>query len=137
MAQIHNLPGAFPLHEDRDFLSEREWVILKLLCRTTSSLATAEANELSRASGGQLTPERCRQLINIARIASLPGLGTWIARLMSEAHLDAESVRRLPAEVIARRINTHAGYPVCNAATMRALARLQSMWAADTEADGS
>jgi len=128
-AQIQAMPGTFPLHENRDFLRESEWVILKLLCRPVDSLAAADADELSSASGRQLSPERCRELINMVRISNLPGLGTWIARLLSEAGLDAEALLTLPAENIVRRVNTHAGYPICNQATIHAIAGLQASWA--------
>jgi len=133
MGQVSRLPGAFPLHEDRDFLSESEWVILQLLRRSVESLADADADELSAATGGQISPERCRQLIEIVRIHRLPGLGSWIARLMVEAGLSAEDVRTLPAEELTARINEHAGYPLCNAATTRALASLQAGWNTETE----
>ncbi|MDQ6960847.1 MAG: hypothetical protein Q9M27_07405 [Mariprofundaceae bacterium] len=131
-AQIQAMPGTFPLHENRDFLRESEWIILKLLCRPVDSLATADADELSGASGAQLSPERCRQLINMVRISNLPGLGTWIARLMSEAELDVEAVLTLPSDDIVRRVNTHTGYPICNQATMHAITDLQSQWHADS-----
>jgi len=127
-AQVQPLPGTFPLREDREFLRESEWVILKLLCRPVDSLAGADANELSQASGGQLAPERCNELINIARISNLPRLGTWIARLMVEAGLDVEDVLTLPAEDLIRRVNEHAGYPICNQATIHAIADLQVSW---------
>ncbi len=128
MAGVQPLPGAFPLHEDRDFLSESEWVIFKLLCRPVDSLAEAEPEELSAATGGQVSPARCDELIRIVRIKALPGLGSWIARLMAEAGLSEEDVRALPAEEITERINRKAGYPICNAATARALAALQLQW---------
>jgi len=127
-AQVQSMPGTFPLHEDRDFLRESEWVILKLLCRPVGSLATADADELSSASGGQLSPGRCQQIINIIRISSLPGLGTWIARLLSEADLDENAVRTLATEDIVARVNKHAGYPICNQATIHAIADLQASW---------
>jgi len=122
------MPGTFPLHEDRDFLRESEWVILKLLCRPVDSLAAADTDELSNASGGQLSPERCRQLINIVRISNLPGLGTWIARLVVEAGMDEQALLPLSAEAIVNRVNTHAGYPICNQATVHALTDLQASW---------
>jgi len=127
-AQVQTMPGTFPLHEDRNFLRESEWVILKLLCRPVDSLAAADANELSNASGGQLLPKRCRQLINIVRISNLSGLGTWIARLMVEAGMDAQALLPLSAEDIVHRVNTHAGYPICNQTTVHALADLQTSW---------
>ncbi len=128
MASVQALPGAFPLHEDREFLSESEWVIFKLLCRPVDSLAGAEPAELSAATGGQVSPARCDELIRIVRIKALPGLGSWIARLMAEAGLSDHDVRTLPAERIAERINRKAGYPICNEATTRALAALQLQW---------
>jgi len=130
-ARIQTMPGTFPLHEDRNFLRESEWVILKLLCRPVESLATADAEELSNASGEQLSPERCRQIINMVRISNLPGLGTWIARLFSEAELDVEAVLTMSAEDIVRRVNSHAGYPICNPATTHAIAGLQASWPND------
>jgi len=139
MTQVQALPGAFPLHEDRDFLSESEWVIFKLLCRPVDTLAAAEADELSAATGGQVSPARCDELIRIVRIKSLPGLGSWIARLMAEAGLSDADVRELPADEITARINRKAGYPICNDATTRALAALQLQWrgaAADASAKG-
>jgi len=127
-AQVQSMPGTVPLHENRDFLRESEWVILKLLCRPVDHLATASANELSRASGGQLAPERCEQLINIVRISKLPGLGTWIARLMVEAGMDKHALLTLSAEKLTGRVNAHATYPICNQATMHAIADLQRSW---------
>jgi len=132
-AQIHAMPGTFPLHENRGFLCESEWVILKLLCRPVDSLATADVDELSNASGGQLSPKRCRQLINIVRISNLPGLGTWIARLMVEAGVDEQALLPLSAEDIVGRVNTHAGYPICNQATVHAIADLQASWTRITD----
>ncbi|HKJ83064.1 MAG TPA: hypothetical protein VJ961_03470 [Mariprofundaceae bacterium] len=128
MGEVQTLPGAFPLHQERDFLSESEWVVLKLLCRPVESLAEADAAELSRASGGQLSEPRCEVLIHIVRIASLPGLGSWIARLMAEAGLNEHDIRTLSAEDIMQRVNNHAGYPLCNRATVLALEALQKRW---------
>jgi len=127
-AQVQAMPGTFPLHENKDFLRESEWVILKLLCRSIDSLATADADELSAASGGQLSPERCRQLIDTVRISNLKGLGTWIARLMVEAGLDEQALLTLPAADLIEQVNAHAGYPICNQATMHAIAELQTSW---------
>ncbi|MFQ5582594.1 MAG: hypothetical protein ACE5F3_08235 [Mariprofundaceae bacterium] len=127
-AKIQTLPGAFPLHEDRDFLKESEWVILKLLCRPVETLAETDAEELSRASGGQIGVERCDELIRTIRIAALDGLGSWIARLLAEAKFSDVDVRTLPASEITGRLNARAGYPLCNDATMRALADLQLQW---------
>ena len=122
------MPGIFPLNEDKPFLSESEWVILKLLCRPVDALAEADAEELSAACNGQISIKRCRDLIGISRISRLPGLGTWIARFMVEAGLDADMVSSLPAAEIVSRINARARYPICNAATERALAGLQEEW---------
>ncbi len=128
-ACLQAMPGTFPLHENRDFLRESEWVILKLLCRPVKNLASADADELSSASGGQISSERCLQLINIVRISNLPGLGTWIARLMVETGIDEHALFTLPAEDLIERLNTHAGYSICNQATVHAIADLQTSWA--------
>ncbi|MDQ7012163.1 MAG: hypothetical protein Q9M29_10100 [Mariprofundaceae bacterium] len=127
-AEVRALPGVFPLHEDREFLKESEWVILKLLCRPVETLADADAEELSRACGGQITVARCDELIRTVRIASLDGLGSWIARLLAEAGFSDTDVRTLPASRLMGRINERAGYPLCNDASMRALAELQRQW---------
>ncbi|MDX8406973.1 MAG: hypothetical protein R8L58_01160 [Mariprofundaceae bacterium] len=128
MSKIQSLPGAFPLHEDRDFISESEWVIFKLLCRPIDSFAKANAEELSQATGGQVSVERCDELIRIVRIKALPELGSWIARLFAEAGMSDTDIRELPAAEITARINTKSGYPLCNEATTRALAALQLKW---------
>jgi len=127
-ASVKSLPGTFPLHEDRTFLSESEWVILKLLCRPLASLADDNADALSQATGGQITPERCDELIRIVRIHALPGLGSWIARLMAEAGFDDADVRNLPAATIMEKINSRTGYQICNQATVHALTQLQLQW---------
>jgi len=127
-ALLKSLPGTFPLHEDKPFLNESEWVILKLLCRPLDSLAEADADELAQASGGQFTTERCRELISIVHISRLPGLGSWMARLIVEAGLSEQDVLNLHADELGERINAHMGYAICNAATNRALAGLQSEW---------
>ena len=129
---IQPLPGAFPLHENRDFLRESEWVILKLLCRPLESLADEEPEALSAASGGQLSVTRCRQLIDIVRISRLSGLGSWMARLMVEAGLSESDVLESPAEELTGKVNEHMGYAVCNAATARALGELQLRWRGET-----
>lgn len=128
MNNVKSMPGAFPLHEDKNFITESEWVILKLLCRPVMEIGGTDAEELSAASGGQIRVERAGELIRIVRIASLPGLGSWIARLMAETGLDEEQVKSLPASEIMGRINDKAGYPICNDATVRALADLQLQW---------
>jgi hypothetical protein len=128
MNKIQALPGAFPLHEDRNFLKESEWVIFKLLCRPVESFSDANAEGLSAATGHQVTPERCRELISIVRIQQLPGLGSWISRLLVEAGFSDNEVRDLPASQIFGRLNDKLGYALCNDATTRALAALQLQW---------
>ncbi|MDQ6972881.1 MAG: hypothetical protein Q9M30_09540 [Mariprofundaceae bacterium] len=127
-ARLQSIPGTFPLHEDKNFFSESEWVILQLLCRKPASLVSADADELSKASGNQLSPERCRDMISIMRIAERPGLGSWMARLMVEAGLSEDDLDTLAADELAERINKHMGYAICNTATSRALAGLQDTW---------
>jgi len=128
MSKVSTLPGVFPLGEDREFLSESEWVILKLLCRPVATLAEAEAQELSAATGGQITPERCDQLIRIVRIHRLAGLGSWAARLLAESGFDDQDLLTRDIADIVARVNETLGYPVFNAATARALADLQRQW---------
>jgi hypothetical protein len=125
---VQALPGAFPLHADKDFITESEWVILKLLCRPVMEIDNTDAEELCKASGGQITEKRADELIHIVRISKLPGLGTWIARLMGEAGLDEQQVKTDAPEEIMHRINERMGYPLCNDATVRALADLQLQW---------
>ena len=127
-ASIKTLPGAFTLHEDKNFLHESEWVILKLLCRPIDSLRDDDPETLSLATGKQISPARCDELIRIVNINSLPGLGSWISRLMGEAGLDTHAALNLPAEQIVARINEKLGYPVCNQATCHALQKLQLQW---------
>ncbi|MDQ6965842.1 MAG: hypothetical protein Q9M23_02830 [Mariprofundaceae bacterium] len=141
-AQLISLPGTFPLHEDKPFTSESEWVILKLLCRPLDSLADADgadadradtdektgAEELALASGNQFTVERCRELIAIVRISKFQGLGSWMARLLVEAGLSEHDVVHLSAEELCARVNEHMGYTICNTATCRALEGLQDIW---------
>jgi hypothetical protein len=128
MNNIQALPGAFPLHKDKEFITESEWVILKLLCRPLKDLGETDAEELSQASGGQITVERADELIRIVQIAELPGIGSWIARLMAEVGLDVEQVKTRPADEMMTLINERSGYPLCNDATVRALADLQLQW---------
>ncbi|HKI60170.1 MAG TPA: hypothetical protein VKA23_03970 [Mariprofundaceae bacterium] len=128
MSNIQALPGAFPLHSDKDFITESEWVILKLLCRPVMDIDGTDAEELSKASGGQIKVERADELIRIVRISKLPGLGTWIARLMGEVDLNVEQIKTLAPEEIMNRINKRMGYPLCNEATVRALTDLQLQW---------
>lgn len=128
MNNVQSLPGSFPLREDRDFITESEWVILKLLCRPVNEIDNTTAEELSAASGGQISETRCDELIRTVRISKLTGLGSWISRLMAEAGCDEEDIRNGDAEAIMQRINEKAGYPLCNDATVRALADLQLQW---------
>ncbi len=128
MGAVTTLPGAFPLHEDRNFISESEWVILKLLCRPLEQLDEADPAELSAACGGQIDIERCDEIIRTVRIAKLEGLGSWIARLLAEVGLDEEQVRKGDAASMLTAINRKLGYPVCNEATVRAFRRLQENW---------
>ncbi len=128
MNNVQALPGTFPLHEDKNFITESEWVILKLLCRPVDALGETDAKEVSHASGGQIKVERAEELIRIVQIKSLPGLGSWIARLMAEAGLNIGQVKTLPADEIMNLINECSGYPLCNDATVRALSDLQLQW---------
>lgn len=127
-ARLQSLPGTFPLHEDKPFTSESEWVILRLLCRPLDSLADTDAEELSFASGNQFSVARCRELIDIVRISRLHGLGSWMARLLVEAGLSEADVLEKPAEELCDRVNGHMGYSICNTATCRALEGLQAAW---------
>ncbi len=131
MSNVQSLPGAFPLHENKDFLSEREWVCLRLICHSQETIADADPKELSAATAGQISPDRATQIVNIARIARDYNLGTWFSRLAAEADFDAESLRSTPAEVIMQAINNRAGYIICNQATVHALAAMQAKWQND------
>jgi len=137
MSNVQALPGAFPLHENREFLSEREWVCLQLICHSRKTLADADAAALSESTAGQISVERARDIIETARIARLDGLGTWIARLMAQAGLTLEDVQQLPAEEMVNRVNAHAGYALCNDATVHALKGLQAVWAGKAPVSGS
>ena len=128
MNNVQALPGAFPLHEDRDFLSESEWVIFKLLCRPVESFADDNAEALSAATGHQVSKERCDELIRIVRISQLQGLGTWISRLLAEAGFNDMDLREAKAESITAGVNEKAGYNLCNEATTRAMQALQLQW---------
>jgi len=128
MNNVQALPGAFPLHIDKDFVTESEWVILKLLCRPVMEIDGTDAEELSQASGGQIGVERADELIRIVSISKLPGLGSWIARMMAESGFDAEQIKTVAADELMARINERMGYPLCNDATVRALADLQLQW---------
>jgi len=128
MSNVKAFPGTFPLHEDRNFLAESEWVIFKLLCRPVDSFTEDDPEALSVATGNQVTPARCDELIRIVRINQLAGIGSWISRIFAEAGLNDSDIRELPAEEITDRVNTKAGYRICNEATTRALALLQLQW---------
>jgi len=128
MSKVQALPGAFPLHENRNFLSESEWVIFKLLCKPVDSMAEEDAEALSTATGNQVSIARCDELIRIVRISQLNGLGSWISRLFAEAGLSDTDLRCMDASAITGCVNAKAGYHICNEATTRALRALQLQW---------
>jgi len=128
MHKMKTLPGEFPLHEDRNFLSESEWVIFKLLCKPMDAIVDEDPQELSTATGNQVSVERCKMLIRIVRISRLQGLGSWVVRLFAEAGFSDEEIRHLDAASITEGVNKKAGYPICNDATARALHALQLQW---------
>jgi hypothetical protein len=125
---VFSLPGAFPLHQDKRYISESEWVILKLLCRPLISLPESTPEELSEATGFQISKERCDELIRIANISNLSGLGTWISRLLAETDYDVNDVCDKPAEILLDTVNKRLGYKLCNDATVRAFEKLQLQW---------
>ncbi len=131
---VHSLPGAFPLHQDKDYISESEWVIWKLLCRPLASLPESSPEELSASTGGQISKDRCDELIRIANIATLSGLGTWIARLLAETGYDVNEVCDKPASILLDTINKRLGYKLCNEATIRAFENLQIQWRGEESA---
>jgi len=128
MNTVQTLPGTFPLHADKNFLAESEWVIFKLLCRPIESFPDNTAEELSHATGKQVSNERCDELIRIVQIHTLSGLGSWIARLLAEANLNVDDVRTRNAAEIMQAVNDKAGYAICNEATIHALSSLQMQW---------
>jgi len=128
MNTVKKLPGSFPLHEDRDFLAESEWVIFKLLCRPVTSFADTDAETLSVDTGGQVSKQRCDELIRIVHINALNGLGSWIARLLAQAGLSQADMLTLSADTITDRVNTKLGYKLCNQATTEAITDLQAQW---------
>jgi len=128
MSTVQTLPGAFPLHQDRDFLAESEWVIFKLLCRPLASFADSNAAELSAATGNQVSPARCDELIRIVRIHQLEGLGSWIARILAQAGLSERDMLNVSADVITDQVNRKLGYRLCNNATVQAISALQRQW---------
>ncbi len=121
-------PEAFPLHENRPFLSEREWTCLRLICHTEDSIADCDPGELAEATANQIDAHRAGQLVAIARMSRLPGLGSWMARLLAEAGVHENELTEQSADTLLARVNTQAGYPICNAATVAALALLQASW---------
>ncbi|MDQ7001871.1 MAG: hypothetical protein Q9N02_04195 [Ghiorsea sp.] len=125
---VHAMPGAFPLHLDKNYISESEWVILQLLCRPLPSLPENTPEELSEATGSQISVARCDELIRIANIATLSGLGTWISRLLAETDYHVHDVCDKPANDLLDGINKRLGYPLCNDATVRAFELLQLQW---------
>ncbi len=125
---VQAMPGAFPLHLDKDYVSESEWVIWKLLCRPLSSLPENTPEELYHATGGQISVKRCDELVRIVNIATLTGLGTWISRLLAESAYDVSEVCDKPAAVLLGSINKRLGYPLCNEASIRAFEALQMQW---------
>jgi len=125
---VQALPGVFPLHADKTFISESEWVIFKLLCRPIESFADDDAEALSQATGNQVSVERCDELIRIVQIHRLSGLGSWISRLLAQAGADEKQVRVDSAESLMQRVNDKAGYCICNEATVHALTNLQLQW---------
>jgi len=133
MNTVQALSGTFPLHADKNFLAESEWVIFKLLCRPTSSFPNNTAEELSHATGKQVSIERCDELIRIVQINNLSGLGSWIARLLAEAGFNEMNVRTDPAANIMQAVNDKAGYAICNEATVRSLASLQKQWQSEIQ----
>jgi hypothetical protein len=133
MNTVKALPGAFPLHVDKNFLSESEWVIFKLLCRPIESFPENTAEELSHASGKQVSIKRCQELIHIVQISQLSGLGSWIARLLVEAGWNIDDVRNRDAKTILTAVNDKAGYMICNEASIHALANLQLQWKGETQ----
>jgi len=128
MNTVQNLPGAFPLHADKNFLTESEWVIFKLLCRPIESLVHDTPEELSKATGNQVSVHRCDELIRTVQINQLEGLGSWISRLIAEAGLNIDNVRHDNAANIMQAINDKAGYAICNDASVHALSSLQKQW---------
>ncbi|MDQ6969193.1 MAG: hypothetical protein Q9M16_01605 [Mariprofundus sp.] len=128
MSKVQALPGAFPLHEDRNFVSESEWVIFKLLCKPIDSFVDENAEALCLATSSQVSQARCDVLIRTVRIKQLDGLGSWIARLLAEAGFNDHDIRDQAASHIIHTVNHKAGYPICNDATLRALHKLQLEW---------
>jgi len=123
-----NLPTIFPLHEDKDFLTGREWVCLRLLCLNMSSLADMKPEKLCESTNQQIELIRAQQIVDIAKTARLQGLGTWFSRLAIDAGISYQEIIQIPAYTTAERINQHLGYPICNKKTIQALQQLQQQW---------
>jgi len=123
-----NLPDIFPLHEDKDFLTGREWVCLRLLCINKHTLDDAIPEELSASTNQQVELSRAKEIVNIAKIARLQGVGTWFARLMVESGLTYKDMLNFPSSKLTTQVNAHFGYAICNAKTMEALQELQEQW---------
>jgi len=128
MNKVQGLPAAFPLDEDRTFISESEWVIFKLLCKPLDSFTDEHPETLSEATGNQVAVNRCDELIRIVRISRLQGLGSWIARLLAEAGFNDCDLLEQDAVKITDKVNAKAGYKICNKATTDALHTLQLQW---------
>ena len=135
MNNVQALPGVFPLHEDRNFISESEWVIFKLLCKPVDTFADENAEELATATGNQVTIDRCDELIRTVRISQLDGLGSWISRLFAEAGFNDSDLRNRDADAIIEGVNRKVRYPICNEATGRALHKLQLEWKSAAASD--
>ncbi|MDQ6974461.1 MAG: hypothetical protein Q9M10_06215 [Mariprofundaceae bacterium] len=128
MTKVQALPGVFPLHTDKTFLTESEWVIFKLLCRPIQSLADDDAESLSLATGHQVSVARCDELIRTVQIHQLSGLGSWMSRLLAEVGCDVLQVQTDDAHTLMQKVNEKAGYKICNDATVQALSQLQLQW---------
>jgi len=134
---VLSLPGAFPLHQDKKYISESEWVIWKLLCRPIESLPQSTPEELHASTGNQISVTRCDELIRIANIATLSGIGTWISRLLAETGYSVDDVCDKPADILLDGINKRLGYKLCNKATVRAFEKLQLQWRGEEKAEQS
>ncbi|MDQ6990247.1 MAG: hypothetical protein Q9M11_00760 [Mariprofundaceae bacterium] len=128
MNKVQALPGVFPLHADKTFISESEWVIFKLLCRPIVSLTEDDAASLSLKTGHQVSVERCDELIRTIQINQLAELGSWISRLLAEVGCNQQQVQDTDAHILMQKINKKAGYKICNDATIQALSHLQLQW---------
>ena len=118
----------FPFGENQRFLRADEEVILRLLCISEQDLADMDPAHLHAASGGRIACARADEIVRTARLARLPGLGSWAARLLAEAGLDEADVRRLPAAEIAARVHARYGYRIWNEKAVAQLTALQVRW---------